>query len=107
MPDYKEEEHIVFVSRRGVEAYSEPKFLIKVGGVYYLTLGLWVYDPAKTEGDAELERGVAEVERLYAKLREVEHHGAVAIGQVADDANVAPIAKAAAPAERAGESVFY
>ncbi len=59
---------LVTVSKDSAPALAEPSFLIRVGDAYYLTLGLWKYDPKASELTREQKAGVAHVAGLFKEL---------------------------------------
>jgi hypothetical protein len=59
----------VFVSSQGEAAQSDPQFIIKMGGVYYLTRAIWQYDFDLATTDDQRD-GVAEIANEFADLPE-------------------------------------
>jgi hypothetical protein len=50
---------------KGVKFEGGPCFIVKKDDVYYLTVGVLVYDKNDTDGDTEKEKGVAEIECFF------------------------------------------
>jgi hypothetical protein len=57
---------LVFVSTRGADALSEPRFIVRIGEKYYLTFGAWEYDESAAETE-EQKQGCAEIRDLFRR----------------------------------------
>lgn len=58
------------------DALSHPRFILRAGDKYYLTLAVWEYDPHHPDITEEQRRGVARIAELYERLLRSERpHG--------------------------------
>lgn len=78
MSDQDDEPDLVRISLPGPAAVSEPIFLIKVGEVYYATLGVWEYDLAKATTEDQRE-GYRQVETYFRQAGEGETSPAITL----------------------------
>jgi hypothetical protein len=62
----------VVVSAPGVEALAEPKVILHIDGVYYVTLACWGYDPHALGLTGEQREAVKIVEEMFKDSKEVE-----------------------------------
>ncbi|MHB8529335.1 MAG: hypothetical protein ACYC8V_07480 [Caulobacteraceae bacterium] len=69
----------VYVVSATTPAISEPKFIVQVDGIYYVTLALWKYheSEAKTE---QQRKDCAEIASLFRSSKKIE---AVLLGRTA------------------------
>jgi hypothetical protein len=58
---------IAYVTSSAKKVLKSPVFIIKVGTVYYVTKGLWEYDPAAATTTKQVE-GVALIKALYDNM---------------------------------------
>lgn len=61
----------VTVSREGISALEEPRFLIEYGGKLYVTAAVLEYDPAHPELQDEHRQSIAELQRELETLEKV------------------------------------
>jgi len=71
MAEHPDPELIVRLSSHASPALSEPKFIVKAGDNYYVTLAVWAYEPGKAMTDAQ-KAGVQEIARLFRLSEPVE-----------------------------------
>jgi hypothetical protein len=71
MSDHDDEPHLIRISQPGPNAVSEPIFLIKVDEVFYITLGVWEYDPKKIVNPEQREG----YDRVAEYFRHASEHG--------------------------------
>ena len=62
---------IVHLSNHSAAALSEPRFIVRVGDVYYVTLAAWAYDASKAQTD-EHKAGCDEIARQFRLSEPVE-----------------------------------
>jgi hypothetical protein len=70
----KSRDDIVSVSTHSMDALSEPRFIIKIGDRYFLTLGTWEYEREKAATPAQKE-GCDRIIDLYNRRFNNGPHG--------------------------------
>ncbi|MGI8839302.1 MAG: hypothetical protein ACR2F8_00710 [Caulobacteraceae bacterium] len=59
------------VVKSSAPALAEPKFIIKLGEKYFITLALWEYDLSKAQGEDQKE-GCRDTQKLFENGKKID-----------------------------------